>query len=95
MALRAKKLSATDTETQWVTSSGGVFTEPVQRPSLTAQQVTILVHLPRADYKLLEVLQDDVARYVSTLVQSHVRGLRKSAEHNKKVKENATGCKEE
>lgn len=94
MSLRAKKLTATDTETQWVTSSGGVFTEPVQRPSLTAQQVTLQVNMPRADYKLLEVLHDDVASYVSALVQSHVRGLRKSAEHNKKVKENGNQTEE-
>lgn len=50
--------------------------------------------MPRADYKLLEVLHDDVASYVSALVQSHVRGLRKSAEHNKKVKENGNQTEE-
>ncbi len=90
--LRARKLSDNplsdddSNTTAWQTSSGGTFVEPVQRPSLRSRTVTLEISLSRANYKLLEVLYDDVAAYASRLIASHVTGLVKSAEHNAKEK---------
>jgi hypothetical protein len=54
------------------------------------QELRVSTHsrviLSRADFLLLELLFDDVGVYITNLVASHVRGLRKSAKHNAEVK---------
>lgn len=89
LTIRDRKVSSDATGTVWRTSSGGTFSEPVQRPVAESGEVTLSVRLPASDYKILEVLYDDVATYVARLTNSHVRGLVKSAEHNKRTLQNA------
>lgn len=76
--------------TTWQTGSGGVFVEPVQRPALNTRTVTLTVTLDRNAYKLLEVLHDDVASYLSRLLASHVKGLITSSHINAERKRNAS-----
>lgn len=82
--LRHSKVFTADGGTAWVTRNGGMFIEPVHRPD----DFTLSITLSPADYKLLEVLHDDVAAYIHRLVVTHVSGLRKSAQINAQRKKN-------
>lgn len=69
-----------------MTRAGALLIETAQRPDDEAGEVTFTLTIPTRDYRLLEVLQDDVTAYITKLVASHVIGLRKSHEYNAQQK---------
>src|ERR1700744_171856 len=70
--------------TAWQTRSGGYFIDPIQRLAPDATHPSLTNNVSKADYKVLELLHDDVASFIERLVASHVTGLRKSAAYNRK-----------
>lgn len=84
-SLRTTKLHSTKHGTAWFTKAGALFIETAQRPEGNTRVLEITLN-PK-DYRLLEVLHDDVATFIEKLVTSHCAGLRKSYEYNKRQKE--------
>jgi hypothetical protein len=85
--LRGQRLPSKVTGvSSWLTGNGGLFVEPIQRPDLDSHDVTLHVTISTKDYRVLEVLHDDVSVYISKLIASHTRGLIKSARYNAKQK---------
>src|ERR1700731_3798318 len=81
-----RKIGGTAKGTAWMTRAGALLIETAQRPEDVNGEGTLSLTLPTRDYRLLEVLQDDVTAYIEKLVSSHIVGRRKSLEYNAQQK---------
>lgn len=81
-SLRSKKIHTTDKGAAYLTRRGALLLETAQRPEPVNGERQLTITLSDKDYRLLEVLHDDVASYIQRLIVSHCKGRRKSITYN-------------
>jgi hypothetical protein len=82
-----KRLHSSTKGTVSLTRRGALLLETAQQPESMNGERQLTIGLSEKDYRLLEVLHEDVAAYIRKLVVSHCDGRRKSIAYNNKSKE--------
>lgn len=90
---RGRKLHSSQKGTAYLTRAGSLLVETAQRPGGDKRE--LVVTLSPKDYRLLEVLHDDVATYIHRLIESHCVGMRKSIKHNNERKRNSASTEDD
>lgn len=90
--VKGKKLHTSRNGTAYLTKAGSLLVETAQRPE--GDERELLITLSPKDYRLLEVLHDDVGAYIQRLIETHCAGMRKSINYNNERKRNSVTSEE-